>query len=597
MSQMLKSSGAMSLATLLSRVLGLGREIVYARFMGDTWVAGAFTLAFMVPNLFRRLLGEGILTAAFIPIFKEKEKTGTEAEMWQAANAVLSGLILATGAVIGAGVLGLSWLLYLDADRAGLVRLMLLLRASFPWVAGAAAVALVILLGRGEPRRPAGPAARLGLALGGTLSGLFLLLLGGVTGGVWIESGDGQTLLMLRLLRVMFPYVLLVCVAAVFMGMLNARGHFFIPALGATLLNVVMIASVLLLAPRLGERLEQQVFGLAIGVVLAGLAQSLFQVPLLHREGYRLRWLNPWPDPTVHRVVRQMIPGAVGVAAFHLNVLITQGFAFSIDGGVVASFNYAVRLMELPQGLFGVSLATYLLPTLSGLAAEKKYPEFRTTLAQGAGWLTFVNLLASVLLVVLAVPIVRLLFQHGELFDDVSTRRAAAALMTLAPGLVAFSLVNILARAFYALGDTLTPMRISVFCLVLNAVLALALIWRWRQAGLGAANTISALCNMALLLYALRRKLKHLEWAAFRRSLPALGGAAVAAAAVAWGAAALWNARFGQDHLLARAGEVFVPALLAAAIYVGLCAWLKTGHVDELLALVRARLRRGRPQP
>lgn len=595
MSQMLKSSGAMSLATLLSRVLGLAREIVYARFMGDTWVAGAFTLAFMVPNLFRRLLGEGILTAAFIPIFKEKEKTGTEADMWQAANAVLSGLILATGAVIGAGMLGISWLLHLDASRVDLLRLMFWLATAWPWVLGAGLMALPLLLLRPDSAPPAGPAARLGLAFGATVNALFLLLFAGILAALALDLGDGQTLLMLRLLRVMFPYVLLVCVAAVFMGMLNSRGHFFVPALGATMLNVVMIAAVLFLAPRLGARLEEQVFGLALGVVLAGLAQAFFQVPLLRREGYRAQWLNPVPDPTVHRVVRQMIPGTIGVAAFHLNVLITQGFAFSIDGNVVASFNYAVRLMELPQGLFGVSLATYLLPTLSGLAAEKKYPEFRAMLRQGAGWLTFVNLLASVLLVVLAAPIIRLLFQHGPLFDEVSTRRAAGALMALAPGLVAFSLVNTLARAFYALGDTLTPMRISVFCLALNAGLALAFIWQWRQVGLGAANSLSALANLALLVYALRRKLKTLEWAELRRGLPALLGAAAVAGAIAWGASALWAARLGHDGIPARLGEVFVPALLASAAYVGLCAWLKTGHVNELFALLTARLRRPRP--
>lgn len=592
MSQMLKSSGAMSLATLLSRVLGLAREIVYARFMGDTWVAGAFTLAFMVPNLFRRLLGEGILTAAFIPIFKEKEKTGPAGEMWRAANAVLSGLTLATGAVILAGVLGVSWLLWLDTRPGDTLRLVGVLDRTLPVMLPLALIALVWLLAAGAGGRPLGLLGRAVVVAGTGAAAHFVVLLSGVMLGGWLDLADGQTLLMLRLLRVMFPYVLLVCVAAVFMGMLNARGHFFVPALGATMLNVVMIASVLLLAPRLGASLEQQIFGLAIGVVLAGIAQAVFQMPLLHREGYRLGWIPPWRDPTVQRVVRQMIPGAVGVAAFHLNVLITQGFAFSIDGNVVASFNYAVRLMELPQGLFGISLATYLLPTLSGLAVEKKYPEFRTTLRQGAGWLIFVNLLASVLLVVLAAPIVRLLFQHGELFDDASTARAASALMALAPGLVAFSLVNILARAFYALGDTFTPMRISIFCLGLNAIIALALMWRWRQAGLGAANTVSALCNVALLLYALRRKLKFLEWADLRRTLPALLGAGLVAGAVAWGAAAAWSARIGHASLLERAGEVFVPALLAGGVYAGLSTWLKTGHLDELRAMVVARLRR-----
>ena len=140
--------------------------------------------------------------------------------------------------------------------------------------------------------------------------------------------------------------------------------------------------------------------------------------------------------------------------------------------------------MELPQGVFGISLAAFLLPTLAGLAAEKKYDDFRATLRQGLEHLYLVNLLASVLLLVLAEPMVRLLFERGNFLSS-DTPRAALALMCLAPGLVLFSTVNILARAFYALGDTTTPMRISIFCLTLNAILALALVWRYREGGLG----------------------------------------------------------------------------------------------------------------
>src|SRR5882757_652353 len=169
---MLKASGAMAAATLLSRVLGLVREQAYMFFLGTTWVNDAFQYAFTIPNLFRRLLGEGALTAAFIPIFKAKEKTQGEAEMWRAANAVISGLIVSAAIIIGLVILAISLVLF-----------------------------IVVPL--------------------------------------------GDTKLMLELLQVMFPYMLLVCLAAVFMGMLNARGHFFIPAMGATMLNIVMITAVL----------------------------------------------------------------------------------------------------------------------------------------------------------------------------------------------------------------------------------------------------------------------------------------------------------------------------------------------------------------
>ncbi|MEI9866614.1 MAG: murein biosynthesis integral membrane protein MurJ [Limisphaerales bacterium] len=447
---MLKASGAMAAATLFSRVLGMVREMIYARFMGDGWVASAFALAFTIPNLFRRLLGEGALTAAFIPIFKEKEKTHGEVEMWRAANAVISGLIIAATVIIGLAMLGIS-------------------------------VALAV------------------------------------------HQFSESTELMLRLLRVMFPYMLLVCIAAACMGMLNARGHFFIPAMGATMLNVVMIASVLWLAPHMGAQLPEQIFALAFGVLVAGVAQAAFQMPTLWREGFRYRWVSPWKNETVRLVVTRMIPGTIGVAAFQINVLLTQTIAFWVGDHIVASFNYAVRLMELPQGMFGISLATFLLPTLSALAIDKKYPEFRKTLGHGISTLLFANLIAAVLLIVLAVPIVRLLFERGE-FTAASTDRASFALICLAPGLVAFSTVNILARAFFALGDTKTPMKISLACLVLNLLIAIALVVPLKQGGLGIANTITSVCNAGLLFFALRKKLGRLDMGELRATfLPRWG--------------------------------------------------------------------------
>ena len=512
---MLKSSGAVGAATLTSRVFGLIREIIYARFMGDSWVASAFVMAFMIPNLFRRLLGEGALTAAFIPVFKEKEREG-ESAMWTAGNAILSALMMVSGGVVIFAVLVLSGLLRLDV-------------------------------------------------------------------------GDGKTLLMLELLRLMFPYLLLVCVASIFIGMLNARGHFFVPALGTTFLNLVMIASVLFLAPRIEGGLDRQVFGLAIGVLIAGVVQMVFQLPQLNREGFRFQWVSPWGNATVRRVSLQMGPAILGVAAYQLNVLATQSLAFWTGKEIVASFNYAVRLMELPQGLFGLSLATYLLPTLSGLAADKKYPEFRTTLQQGVGYIIFINLLASVLLFTLAEPMVRLLFERGR-FDEGSTGRAAAALMWLAPGLVAFSLVNILARGFFSLGDTRTPMRVSAFCLAINIVFAVGLIWRFREAGLGLANTLSASVNALLLIFALRKKLGKLEWSTLRTQLPALIGAAIVAGVVAYGIRVVWTKNFGHAAFVYKVGQVFVPMLAATGVYLGLGFWLKVPFVKDLLALLKARL-------
>ena len=521
LSDMLKSSGAMAGATLLSRLLGMVRVMIYARFMGDGPIASAFVYAFQIPNLFRRLLGEGALTAAFIPLFKNKEKTEGDKAMWHTANAVVSALVVISALVIGVVMLGLSAAL------------------------------------------------------------------------MWGEF-DTHTRLMLELLRVVFPYMLLVCLAAVFMGMLNSRGYFFIPAMGATLLNVVMIATVLLVAPRWGEDLGEQIFALAFGVLVAGVAQAAFQVPYLYREGYRLRWVAPWRNDSVREVVRKMIPATIGVAAFQFNIIITQTLAFWIERAsgtkIVASFEYAVRLMELPQGVFGVSLATFLLPTLAGLAAEKQFPEFRENLRRGMGYLFFVNAIAAAMLMVLAVPMVRLLFEHGAFTAD-STRRASFALMCLAPSLLTYSAVNVMARAFYALGDTKVPMQISAVCLCMNIVVLLPLIFMFPkglQAGaLGVANALSSLLNVGLLSYALKRKMPKWEIQSLLRPLAGMLLAAVVAGGVAWFLHGQWVANLGYETVWLKIGEVFAPAIVAALVYWGITAAIGLREARDLFALIR----------
>lgn len=521
MSQMLKSSGAMAAATMTSRVLGMVRVMVYSNFMGNSWVASAFTLAFMVPNLFRRLLGEGALTAAFIPIFKHKEKTAGAAEMWRAANAVISGLLISAGAITMLAILGIS------------------------------------------------------VALG---AGTF----------------HPETTLMLHLLRFMFPYMLLACLAAVLIGMANARGHFFVPALGSVLLNVVMIASVLVMtyARQFKELpLEQRIFGLAVGVVLAGLVQASFQIPSLRREGFRYRWVSPWRDPTVRDVVKKMIPGSIGVAAFQINVLVTQSCSFWFDASITSTFDYAVRLMELPQGVFGISLATFLLPTLAGLAAEKKYPEFRATLNQGLNYISFTNLIAAAVSIALAEPIVRLLFEHGKFGPD-ATHRVALALACLAPGLLLFSMNNILARAFFALNDIKTPMKISIFCLVLNLAFALPLAHAYREAGLAVANSCSAVFNTALLLYALRRKLAKLELVGLTRNLLILLAAASLAGLAAYGVFRWWDGQHGHSAFLPRLGGTFLPLAVAGVVYWALALSAQVPAASDMTQLLLRKFKR-----
>jgi putative peptidoglycan lipid II flippase len=486
--------------------------------MGTSGVAAAFNYAFMVPNLFRRLLGEGALTAAFIPIFKAKEKNEGEAAMWQSANAVISALLIVTPAL----------------------------------VAGAALVISLLLWGH-----------------------------------VW----DPDTQLMFKLMRVMFPYMMLACLGAVFMGILNARGHFFIPALSPAILNVVLIASVWLVAPRLGTTDRTQVFALAIGVLVAGVAQALFQWPTLRREGLRYHWVSPWRDPVTREVTVKMIPSAIGVAAFQINLVITQTLAFGDNKHIVAEFFYATRLMELPQGVIGISLATFLLPTLSSLAVEKNFGQFRATLRQAVGHLIFVNLLASVLLFTLAEPIIRLLFERGK-FTAYSTSEVSFALTCLVPGLICFSLVNMFVRSFYAVNDINTPMRISIFCLGINLVFTVTFLLGLKlgAGALGLANSLSSTCNLALLIYALRKKLGKLEMEETVGQLPRLALAGIIAAVLAYGGRLLWTRHLGHATLPCKLGEVFVPMIVATAVYFLIGLWLKIPSAGEMLQLIAGRV-------
>lgn len=518
---MLKSSGAMGVATLTSRFLGLAREIVYASFLGTSAVYSAFVLAFTIPNLFRRLLGEGVLSAAFIPIFKAKEKNEGEAEMWRASNAVMSGLVVA---------------------------------ASIICVVAVVVVTILLLLFPGH--------------------------------------FDADHILMLSLLRLMFPYMILACLAAVMMGILNARGHFFIPTLGAASLNIVMIGSVFIARRTqiFGHDLRTQIYGLAYGVLAAGVAQACFQLPSLRAEGFRYRWVAPWRDATVRQVVQQMIPASIGVAAFQINVALTQILAFGVDPHINSEFSYATRLMEVPQGVFGISLATVLLSTLSGLAVEKNYHGFRSMLRQGLSYVFFVNLIASILLFILAEPIVRLLFERRS-FTAHSTTEVTFAVKCLVPGLVAFSCNNILARAYYALSDIKTPMRISIFCLVVNLIFTAIFLFQFDlgSGALGLANTLSSAINVALLGTFLGKKLKTLELTEFIGTIPRVLACAILAGVVAWYSVGYWTMHYGHANFWHRVGEVFVPMTLASIVYFAAALMLRIPSAQDIVRLLLRR--------
>jgi putative peptidoglycan lipid II flippase len=531
MSRWLSSSGAAGAATLLSRILGFVRESAYAAFMGTGPVADAFFLAFQIPNLFRRLLGEGALSSAFIPVFKETERKEGLAAAWRVGLACTWAVFLACTAICVVLLGGVSLLLWFCASDYN----------------------------------------------------VFLNM-------------DVNTHLMFQLMRWMLPYLPLVCVAAGFISMLNARNHFFMPALGATMLNVAMLASVWWLAPHFGAKLHDKVFALAVGVVVAGVAQAAFQVPSLLSEGFQFRWLNPLKEPAVREVARRMGPSVIGVAAFQVNTVLCQAFAYTHGREIISSFNYAVRLMELPQGVVGISLATVMLTELSTLAVDKKYPEFRSTLTEGLQQLIFLTLLPLVLLLTLSEPIVRLLFERGE-FQAGSTAQVSFMILCLSPSLMAFSLNNVLARAFYALGDTKTPMRISLAAIAANFLAAFVSVSMMPRAGLAIANSASATLQCFFLFYALKRKQPKFDLPALFAPLPRMVAAGSVAAGTAIVTLWLWDRRIGQHGLPTRLGATFVPMALASLAYFLTATALRIREASDVMTVLRRRGSRGKAAP
>ena len=421
-------------ATLVSRVLGFARDMVVARAFGAGALTDAFFVAFRLPNLLRRLVAEGALSAAFIPVFTE----------------------------------------YLTAQTPGETRRML--RA----VAGTTLLVLAALTVTGMVAAP--------------------ILVRVMAPGFFTDPARGA--LTVRLARLMFPYLFFVGLAALAMAVLNAHRRFFAPALAPVALNLGIIAAVLLVAPRL----TQPVFGLALGVVVGGLGQFLVQVPALLAQGVLLRPVLEPGHPAVRRCFRLMTPVVVGQSANQLNVLINTVIASFLGGGSVSYLYYADRLVEFPQGVFGIAIATAVLPTLSEHAARRDTEAVRHTLSFALRLAAFIGLPAAIGLWVLREPIVRLLYQRGQ-FGPTEAAGTAAAVGFYALGLVGWGGAKIGAQAFYALGDTRTPVKVAVGSMALNSLLALAFVWPLAHAGLALASAVAGTANAVLLIGLLRRRL------------------------------------------------------------------------------------------
>ncbi len=340
-------------------------------------------------------------------------------------------------------------------------------------------------------------------------------------------SVPGKLDLTILLTRIMLPFLTCVALAAAFMGMLNSLHKFFIPALSPAMFNVATIVCAVTLVPVMPMVGLPPIAAIAIGTVVGGIAQLVVQWPLLRREGFAYRPMLDWSDPGLRRVLVLMGPGTIGLAATQVNVFVNTVLATGQGTGAVSWLNLAFRLMYLPIGLFGVSIATATLPAVSRHAAQEDTTAVRTTIADGLSLMLMLNVPATVGLMVLAVPIVRVIFEHGA-FTAADTAATASALGYYALGLVGYSVVRILSPSFYALGQNRTPVIVSVVTVVANVVLNLALVRVFGYRGLAFGTSLAALFNAVTLLVLLRQLLGGLDEVRVLRSLVKIAAASAA---------------------------------------------------------------------
>lgn len=431
--------------TLLSRILGLVRDIVFARFFGASLVMDAFLVANRIPNMLRRFFAEGAFSQGFVPVMARYRERHSHEDAREFVDAV-------------AGTFGL---ILFVVTLAGVIAAPLLVAVVAPGFIGE----------------------------------------------------DGRFDLATLMLRFTFPYLFFVSLTAFAGGILNTYGRFAVPAFTPVILNIVLIACAIWLAPML----EEPGMALAFAVFIAGACQLLFQVPFLLRIRAlpRPRWNRRHEG--VKRVTALMLPAIFGSSVAQVNVLIGGIIASMLGVGKISLLYYSDRLMEFPLGLFGIALATVTLPYLSRQYANRSYDEFSATIDWSMKLVLLIAVPAAIGLIVLAEPLVATIF-YGGVFTDNDVRMTALALQAFSIGLVGFSYVKILAPAYFAREDTRTPVRVGLIALAVNFVLSVTLAWylvsigfAGSHAGLAFAISVAALLNAWMLYRGLLREkvLRH----------------------------------------------------------------------------------------
>src|SRR5512143_2467272 len=331
----------------------------------------------------------------------------------------------------------------------------------------------------------------------------------------WVRNAEHDKFVLgVTLTRFMFPYLLFIGLAALAMGMLNSLRQFLAPALSPVMLNVMTITAVVLSI----QFMTQPILGVAVGVVLGGMCQFLIQLPGLRKQGMMLELTFTPSHPGAGKIARLAAPVFFSSSVNQFNIFIGTIFASFLATGSISYLFYGMRFIHFPLGIFGIAIATAILPTMSAQAAKRETEAFRETLSFGLRLVFFVMFPAMAGLIPLRIPIVNLLLEHGK-FDRVSTEGVAAALLFYAVGLWAFAGVRIVAQAFYSLQDTKTPVKVAAISLVTNILFSMILMGPLALGGLALATSLSAMLNIGLLTLQLRKKIGRMDGGRILKSL------------------------------------------------------------------------------
>lgn len=513
-----RAAGILGSATMLSRIMGMVRDMVVSRLFGAGMATDAFFAAFQIPNMLRRFFAEGALTSAFVPTFSTVLTQRGEKEARELANVCCTLLTIVMAAITLIGVI------------------------CSPWIVG--------------------------------------LMFPG------FKAVPGKFELTVLLNRLMFPYIFFISLVALCMGILNTLRHFFTPAISTVFLNVAMILSALLLR----AYFEVPVTALAAGVLIGGILQLLLQLPVLWKKGFPLRPRFDFGNQDVRRIALLMLPATFGVGVYYLNITVSAILASLLPQGSVSYLYYAQRLFEFPQGIFTVSVAQAVLPSMSRQAADGDLSGMKESLAFGLRLTLFVTIPAMAGLMACSTPIFSLLFMGGA-FDYSKAVNSAQALLFYSLGLSFVAMTRVLAPAYYALKDTRTPVWTAFAAFLLNVGFSLVLMKPLLHGGLALATTLSALANMLLLLWFLRQKI-----GSFGGRGILVCGAKSLLASIPMAVAVVFACRLTDWSLpghrlikVAVLGGAVTAGILLYAIFVRL---LRSGEAMELMAIVRRKLGR-----